>query len=302
MGLVLLLTMGSTAPLSAAEYYPMDWSEAVTVDKDDIGMNFTIDFSGKAGGDYTNKLSAAGDFTFTGVTNAGRTFNFDYSLTNTSSRTSRIRAFGFDTSGTLDSLNATGAFTWEYKDVAFPEQVGTMDACFAAGSGCTNHASGGVTRNNTGSGSFALTFATAMESVDLERFSLKFVGLSQNINGQNWGVGLGSIGAITAGAGPGDPITAPEPATWLMMILGFGLIGYRQRKQDDIRGQFSFLTRASLHIRRGERARTKDWGTHTLGDRRGGIVGHEPTAGRTEQDAATGARLRGLLPLQPRGG
>lgn len=233
--LVAAMSLGLGAvPVQATEFFPSGWGDAVTVDKDDVGFNFVIDYSGKADGDYTSRLSALGDFTFTGLTNDGLTYNFDYAITNDSSRTSRIRAFGFDTSGTIDSLNSTGSFSFTSENVSFPEQVGTMDACFSAGSGCTNHSSGGVSRNNTGTGSFAITFATAMESIDLDRFALKFVGLSQNINGQNWGVGLGSIDSITPGAGPGgqggDPIVAPEPGSWLMMLVGFGLAGWSLRR------------------------------------------------------------------------
>ena len=42
-----------------------------------------------------------------------------------------------------------------------------------------------------------------------------------------------SIRATVTGAGPGpNPNPAvPEPATWLMMILGFGLIGGALRRQ-----------------------------------------------------------------------
>lgn len=225
-----LLFAGCAAP-GHATY--IDFDDVVTVDKDDVGLNFVVDYAALADGDYTSKLSALADFTFTGVTNSGLTYNFDYSITNDSSRKSRIRAFGFDTTGDVTDLDSTGTFTYQYENASFPEGVGTMDACFAAGSGCTNHSSGGIARNDTGSGSFAITFANVMESVDLDRFALKFVGVNPKVNGQNWGVGLGSVASLTPGAGanPPDPITAPEPGTWLMMLGGFGLVGHALRRR-----------------------------------------------------------------------
>jgi hypothetical protein len=213
------------SPAAQAAYFPTGWDNDVSVDKDDVGMNFMVNFTGKANDSYTSKLSALGSFTYTGLTNNGLTYNFNYNLQNTSAYDSRIRAFGFDTGPTNpSSVNGISGFTYEYQNVSFIEGVGTMDVCFAAGSGCTQHASGGINDGSSLNGSFSLTFANIMEQVDFDHFALKFLGVNPTINGQDWGAGLGQITSITHGAGA-TPITAPEPGTWLMMLTGFGLVG-----------------------------------------------------------------------------
>ncbi len=221
----------AAVPAQAVEYFPATWSDLVVVDKDDVGLNFVIDFQGKANGAYTSKLSALGDFTFNGVTNGGKTFNFNYSLTNDSIYDSRIRAFGFDT-GPVNPTSVDGqtGFTFEYQNVSFVEGVGTMDVCLAAGSGCTQHATGGINDGSTMNGTFALTFANAMEQIDFNNFALKFLSVNPTVGGQDWGAGLGTLQSLTHGAGA-NPIAAPEPGTWLMMLAGFGSIGFAMRRR-----------------------------------------------------------------------
>ncbi|MCZ4344028.1 cistern family PEP-CTERM protein [Sphingomonadaceae bacterium G21617-S1] len=229
-----LLVALSVPTVAQAAYFPTGWNDDVTVDKDDVGMNFVVDFSGKANDNYTSNLSALGSFTYTGLSNNGLTYNFNYTLTNDSNYDSRIRAFGFDT-GPSNPASVVGnsGFTYEYQNVGFIESVGTMDVCLAAGSGCTQHASGGINDGASMNGSFSLTFANVMESVDFDHFALKFISVNPTVNGQDWGAGLGRITSITPGAGS-DPITAPEPETWMMMLLGFGLVGSAMRRRGSI--------------------------------------------------------------------
>lgn len=215
------------APAMPAQATVIDFDDIVRVNASNVGMNFVIDYDAKAKGSYTSAVSALGSYTFTGVSNGGLTYNFNYAITNTSSRTSRIRAFGIDSSGIETALSSTGTFTWGYRNVTFPENIGAEDICFSAGSGCTSHSAGGVNKGATGTGTFAVTFANVMESVDFSHFALKFVGVSSKVNGQDWAIGMGHIQSITDG-----PVSAaPEPETWLMMILGFGLVGYGLRRR-----------------------------------------------------------------------
>jgi hypothetical protein len=219
----MLLAM-AVVPTAAQAAYTFD--SAVTVDRNDVGLNFIVDFAGRANGASTSKLSALGNFTYTGATNGGKTYNFNYTLTNDSVYDSRIRSFGFDTSTAAAAVNGLTGFTYEYQDVAFIEGVGEMDVCFAAGSGCTQHASGGINDGSSMNGSFSLTFANVMQSVDLNHFALKFLSVNPKVNGQDWGAGVGSLVSITHGS---SPITAPEPETWAMMLMGFGLVGFALR-------------------------------------------------------------------------
>ena len=224
-----VLTAAALGAPARATYY-FDFDDIVTVKKNDVGLNFTVDYAGKANGNYTSKLSAIGSFTFNGVTNNGLTYNFNYALTNDSTYDSRIRSFGFDTSSSIAGLNGQGAFTYAYTNASYIEGTGTMDACFAAGSGCTQHASGGINDGATGYGSFAVTFGQVMESVDFSHFALKFLGVNPTVNGQDWGAGLGSVSSLAHGLGS-NPITAPEPGTWMMLLGGFGLVGFAMRSR-----------------------------------------------------------------------
>ena len=225
--------IAAVAAPAQAVYFPSGWDNVVTVDKDDVGLNFVVDFHGKVADNYTSNLSALGSFTFTGATNANKTYNFNYTLTNDSTYDSRIRAFGFDTQTPTPNptsiLGITG-FTEEYTNVSFVENVGTMDMCFSVNTGgCTQHVnSGGITKGNSMNGSFAITFANTMESIDFNHFALKFLSVNPTISGRDWGAGLGQIVSVTP---PSVPIVAPEPGTWLMMLGGFGMIGFAMRRR-----------------------------------------------------------------------
>jgi len=219
-----------------ATYFPTGWdtTDRVTVDKDDVGLNFVVDFMGKANGAYTSNLSALGSFTFTGLSNSSKTWNFSYSLTNDSNYDSRIRAFGFDTDTPTPNPTAVDGktgFTYESRNVSFIEGVGTMDMCFSQGNNnCTAHtSSGGINDGAVGAGTFSITFASAMETASFNHFALKFLSVNPTIGGQDWGAGLGTIVSVTPP--PGSAITAPEPGTWLMMLGGFGLVGFSLRRR-----------------------------------------------------------------------
>lgn len=239
IGGLFLAAMAALCSVAAnATYFPAGWNstDQVTIDKDQVGLNFVMDFMGKASDDFTSQLSALGSFTFTGLTNSSKTWNFTYSITNDSNYDSRIRAFGFDTihpdTPNPTSINGITGFTYEAMNQSFIEGVGTMDACFSAGSGCTSHSgSAGITKGETENGTFSLTFANVMEEVDLNHFAMKFINVSPNVNGQNYGAGLGTLVSITPPGAGGDPITAPEPGSWLMMLGGFGLIGIVMRRR-----------------------------------------------------------------------
>lgn len=210
----------------------MPASAAVIINSTNSGYNFSYDFVGQVNGSSTTQVSALADFTFTGVSNNGLTYNFSYSLLNDSAVASRIRSFGFDTTGTVASLGSTGSYAYTQTGGQFPEGLGNRDLCFIATSnGQCNGGPGGLTSNpdQTGSGTFAITFANVMESVTFDNFAVRFQSINPSINGSTSGVGLGSL--VGGGGGGGNPITAPEPGTWLMLLVGFGLVGHTLRQQ-----------------------------------------------------------------------
>jgi hypothetical protein len=221
----------AAAPASATFVWPSN--DEVTISSANTGFQWVVDFnSALAGSGTTTAVSALGNFTFTGVSNNGLTYNFDYSLLNDSANFSRLRAFSFDTTGTVNTsaTNSTGALSYEYYNQSWP-YIGTQDICFAAGSsGCTAHSSNGITSNPdlTGTGTFSVTFAQVMQSVTFDQFAVKFIDVNPKVNGQDWAIGIGQVTSMT---NP-QPITAPEPETWMLLLGGFGLIGSTLRRRN----------------------------------------------------------------------
>ena len=219
-----LKAVAATAMIYAAMAAPA--FGAVLINAANAGYNFSIDYTGLVNGSSTNLVGGLGNFTFTGVTNGGKTYNFGYSVLNDSSVSSRLTAFGFDVDPNVSAASSTGTFGSANLNNNFP-MVGTIDVCFEADSNgnCTG-GSAGVTQNQTGTGTFALTFAQVMQSVSLSDFTTRFQSINPSVNGSTSGVG---IGAVVQGGG--NPIAAPEPGTWLMMLGGFGFIGFALRRR-----------------------------------------------------------------------
>ena len=215
-----LLVFASSLPAHAA---------SVVLNSGSVGSSFSVDFTGQVGGVSTTQLSA-----LLNVTLNGRTYTFGYDLTNDSIANSRIRGFGFDVDGgSLSGAGVTGAFVSAQRPGFFPDLPGGSggrDVCFAAttnGNGCTG-GQGGVTKGQTGSGTFTLTFngaSPAPSSIYLDLFLVRYQSISPSINGGDSGIGIGRLI-------PPPPPPVPEPATWLMMIIGFFAVGsiMRQRK------------------------------------------------------------------------
>jgi hypothetical protein len=204
---------------------------AVVINAANTGYQFQIDYTGQVGGGTTNQVGGLGTFTFNGVTNAGRTYNFGYSILNDSTVASRLTSFALDVDPDATGAQSTGFFANTNFNNNFPEGYGTVDICFEAdGNGNCTGGSGGLQMNQTGTGTFALTFASVMNQVTLDQFVTRFQSINPTINGSSSGIGVGALVSGNGGGGGGG-ITAPEPGTWLMMLGGFGLIGWAARRR-----------------------------------------------------------------------
>lgn len=213
--IVIAMVVALTAPARAA----------VVVNAANVGYNFSIDYAGQVGGAAAPQVSALGNYTFTGLSNGGLTYNFNYSLTNDSTTTARLSGFGFNTNPNASSAVVTGAFNNSYIASNYPEGFGTVDVCFTdSGGSCAGGGNGGFFNPNVGTGSFALTFAQVMNAVTFDSFVTRFQSIS-GVSGGTSGIGIGSV---VQGS---SPITAPEPATWFMMMGGFGLMGWAMRRE-----------------------------------------------------------------------
>src|SRR3989337_362213 len=96
------------ASASTALAFAVPANAVVLVGSGDAGTAYVVDFTGQVGGNTETGLSSLLTLTFNGTSNGGLTYNFNYDLLNDSSLVSRLRSFGFDVSGALNSATASG--------------------------------------------------------------------------------------------------------------------------------------------------------------------------------------------------
>jgi hypothetical protein len=169
------------------------------------GQSTTISFGGPAG----STASADLFLTLTGANTGTGVYDFSYTFTNTNASVSNLVDFGFTTTPTLLNVTGTG-MGFVLDPTNFPGGF-TVNACAFSGNNC-DAADG---QADLFSGTFELTFAGGTSSATLGGFVDRYASLSQ----------LGGI------SGEGTPVGGvPEPATWAMMLLGFGGIGMAMRR------------------------------------------------------------------------
>jgi hypothetical protein len=197
----------------------------------DIGSTFTVNYNGYPGKDTSNVLAgltATGIFTLASVGNSGTQFVFNYSIDNTSKTPvtdSRISIFGFNVDPNVapTSASATGLFGGS---VSSSGNNPAVELCFlnkTSGNGCTGGGGNGVSiEDDPATGILTLNFASAPTTVTLDNFYIRYQSLVSTASSETSARGSGTVAAAV-----------PEPATWGMMILGFGLVGasmrYRRR-------------------------------------------------------------------------
>lgn len=218
------LMMGS--PAQAASQFV---GSTATLDATD-DFSWTVFFNGLS--DATTVvpgLTSKIVFDFLSVTNAGKTYNFNYSITNTSSApilTSRVSSFGFNSNPDIQGGTVSGVFNDIDVASSYPAQFGNIDICFndTPGPTCNGGGGGGVDFGMTAGGSFSLTYANAPAGgiVTLDNFGVRY----QSITGA--GQVTSAVGRATR-TPPPPPV--PEPATWMMMLAGLGIIGSAMRRK-----------------------------------------------------------------------
>ncbi|WP_156256245.1 cistern family PEP-CTERM protein [Sandarakinorhabdus oryzae] len=205
----------------------------ITVTSADVGKSFTYNYNG-IGGDPSAVLpglKSAITFTLTGV--AGNVWSFSAAIDNTLSDPGtggRIVSWGFD--GNPEIVGATplvGPFGTAVINAGFPQIGGqtTIDFCLTANNNCQGGGGGGLAAGTTGNQTFNLLFTNnPTNSVIFNHFIVRY----QSITGQGRvtsGIGLGTGGGGFDGEGGG----VPEPATWAMLLSGFGMVGFAARRR-----------------------------------------------------------------------
>jgi hypothetical protein len=180
-------------------------------------------------GDVINTIHFTGDnspgahadltITFSSVDASGD-YHFLYSLANTSNTTldpnANVSAFGFNIDPNISSALVT-AIVGDIDGASSGSISGgfNVEFCATAGPNCAGGANGGPKPGNTYTGTFTLLFAGTTDpgTVTLTNDIVRF---------QN---------TTPTGSDVGHPVPGvPEPATWAMMLLGFGVTGVAMRR------------------------------------------------------------------------
>lgn len=219
----------------------MSPASAVVVNVGDVGATGTTTIQGivDPGPVAVPGLTGTLGLTYEGVTNGGLTWNFDYTVANTSSAPttgSRISSFGFGTTPDVVSVASTGLFNLPLTPTnGFPNVGGAMsiiEMCFSAGNNACS-GGGGVDLGGVASGTFSLTFASAVSSISLDAALFRFqeiaspgfadsgVGINTNVNVQ-----------CTTCQVPAPLVGAGIPG--IVAALGLAGFSWRRRRRNNL--------------------------------------------------------------------
>lgn len=203
----------------------------VSLTSADINNPFTISFNGfvDQGGTIITGLTSELTLTLTSIGAgdvAGDTdWTFTYSLANTSGSPltgAVVTAFGFDSSLPVDLSTSSVTGTYGIISDGQISQGSGFDVDICAKNGQDNNCAGspgntGVAMGDpAGTGTLVLEVASLDSLLTLSDFTVRY----QAITGPEG----------TPGSAIGQEVPVPEPATWAMMLLGFGATGYSMRR------------------------------------------------------------------------
>lgn len=222
--LALAMVAGALLAGAADAASTINSNGSITLDRTD-DFSWTTNYVASAG---TNLSGVTGSivYAFTSANASGTQWNFTYSVDNTSTgngASSRLGAFGFNASVDPSSAsNVTGTFGAAINANGNFNGLGKHDVCFYSGSNCNGSGNAGVTvAAMPATGKFTLDFSQGQNTLTISDFVARFQATGVNANG--------------SASGSGTIVTAvPEPATWAMMLFGFGMVAgtarFRRRR------------------------------------------------------------------------
>ena len=218
--------LATATPASAAIIFDIN-TGLLTVDSTTtIGESATIAFNGFAPNTpaipgLTSELT----LTFQGL--SGNNYLFDYLLLNTSGSpidAARVTMFGFTSvtpNPNLTNSSVDGAFA----TIASGNLPGGTDLELCAKNGQDNNCAGsqgGPGVGQSGSGDLTIAFDALNSQITLGGLTVRYQGIDSAALGIRGGSAIGT---------PTNPPVVPEPATWAMMLLGFGAVGFTIRRR-----------------------------------------------------------------------
>jgi hypothetical protein len=248
----LIRNLFSASAIAALAFATPALADAITFDSSDVGTAYTLNYNGFSDGSNVSGLTGQTTFTLTGI--SGNTYNFSYSVTNTSGAPvtdSRISSFAFNVDPEISSATATGAFAYTTLNGSYPNGIGSVDVCFkdANTGNCSGGGGGGLTIGSTGTGTFSLSFSEPVSSIVLSDFFLRYQSIS-GVSGVSSASGSGTLtGTTTTTTTSGGTTTTttttssggtevPEPG--MLGLLGGALIATallrrRRRSEDELK-------------------------------------------------------------------
>lgn len=222
------LTFAGVVALSSSAAF----ADAITLDSSKVGQTISLGYNGMSDGSTITGLTGSTTLKLTSID--GTSYNFDYTVTNTTSNPvdSRISSFGFDTNPDISNATSTGTYANAVLGGQVPTPFNTVDVCFKAGGSNSCSGSGGVLDGQTGSGTLSLSFASAPSSLTLSDFFVRY----QSITGAGNVTSATGAGTITSSGGSTGGTPVPEPG--MIGLFGLGLIGLAlMRRRQSPRGR-----------------------------------------------------------------
>ena len=181
---------------------------------DPIIINFVGSASDGGPSEYEG-VTGTLTLTLTEVT-AGGDYVFAYNLLNTTTDPDQpdveLTGFGFNIDPDIDGATEDGPLNVDSGNIS---NGVSLEFCLTSGPNCNAGASNGIVAGEDFDGMFTLLFGTDPETIYITSPTVRFQ--SSDTDGE--------------GSGIGTPGVVPEPATWAMMLMGFGAAGYAMRRR-----------------------------------------------------------------------